>query len=78
MNAQARISLPDWPRLLSEGEAARYLGLSPTNFRARWEAKSFPQPHRIGKRLLWDKRLLDRYVDALSGLGTASNSWDDL
>lgn len=73
----AHVALPV-PRLLDEPTAAAYLGISKTNFRARWENKELPQPHKLGARLLWDRHLLDRYVDALSGLGSASDSWGDL
>lgn len=72
-------ALPFWPRLLSEDMAAAYLGISKSNFHERWSAaKELPQPHRIGSRVLWDRLLLDRYVDALSGLSASGNSWDDL
>lgn len=71
--------MPHWPRLMSEEMAASYLGISKTNFRERWNGKrEFPQPHRIGSRVLWDRQLLDRYVDALSGLSASGNTWDDL
>lgn len=73
----AHVALPV-PRLLNEETAAGYLGISKTSFRARWQKGTLPQPHRDGRRLLWDIRLLDRYVDALSGISASSNSWDDL
>ena len=66
------------PRLIGEEAAAAYLGLSKSTFRRRWSPGELPQPHRIGGRLLWDVRLLDRYVDALSGIGAQAGSWDDL
>jgi len=33
----------------------------------RWDL-SFPSPLKIGRRNLWDRKLLDAWVDALSGL----------
>lgn len=75
---RAALVTPPTPRLLSEDQAAAYLGISKTGFRQRWQKAELPQPHRIGQRLLWDRRLLDRYVDALSGLGETSGSWDDV
>lgn len=66
------------PRLLSEDQAAHYLGVGKTQFRKRWQERTYPQPVKEGRRLLWDIKMLDRYVDALSGIGANSNSWDDL
>jgi predicted DNA-binding transcriptional regulator AlpA len=56
------------PRLIKEDTAAAYLGISKTNFRQRWQRSEMPRPITIGTPLLWDLKLLDRYVDALSGL----------
>jgi len=75
---RAELCRPPEPRLLDEDTAAAYLGIGKTRFRSRWQAREIPQPHRDGKRLLWDRRLLDRYVDALSGLASNSGTWDDL
>ncbi|UAK24213.1 helix-turn-helix transcriptional regulator [Sphingomonas nostoxanthinifaciens] len=67
------------PRLIDEDTAAAYLGIGKTRFRDRWQRRELPQPHKDGRRLLWDIKLLDRYVDALSGLGEVKgSSWDDL
>lgn len=63
MNAQARIlSRPDWPRLLSESDAAAYLSIGTTMLREHG-----PRPKSLGRRVLWDRRDLDRWVDALDG-----------
>ena len=40
-------------------------------FEQRWRRGWLPAPHRIGRRLLWDIKLLDLFVDELSGLPTA-------
>lgn len=58
------------PRLLGMAEAAAFLGVSPRTFEKFWRSYQMPQPHRIGRRLLWDVKLLDRYVDVLSGIET--------
>jgi hypothetical protein len=72
---QARLT----PRLIDESSAAAYLGRSRTRFREQVEAGALPQPiTRNGNRRLWDRRLLDRYVDALSGLVETADSWADL
>jgi hypothetical protein len=75
---RAILCRPPEPRLLDEDTAAAYLGISKTRFRARWkEKRELPQPHRDGRRLLWDRRLLDRYVDALSGIAPVADTWAD-
>lgn len=70
----AVLPLPE-PRLLDEITAAAYLGTSATHFRSRWQARVLPQPHKDGRRLLWDRKLLDRYVDAVSGLDAEPEGW---
>lgn len=47
--------------------AAAFLGLSPRTFEKLWRGYLLPQPYRIGRRLLWDIKVLEGYVDALSG-----------
>lgn len=67
------------PRLLSEQQAAAYLGRSASRFREQVAARILPQPvTKNGNRRLWDVRLLDRYVDQLSGINDNSGSWDGL
>jgi hypothetical protein len=79
----AQIALmPDWPARMGEDLAARYLGVSLTAFRERVMSGVYPQPVREGKRRLWARRQLDRYVDAQFGLphhnGPEDGSWDNL
>lgn len=62
MTAPAPITLPDWPRLMSESMAAAYLGIGVSSLRDRG-----PQPKRLGKRCLYDRLDLDRWADALGG-----------
>lgn len=76
--------LPYWPARLGEDDAARYLGISKTTFRDRWQRqKTYPQPINEGRRLLWGRRQLERFVDAQYGLqqpaiaAVEDNSWDD-
>lgn len=67
------------PRLLNEDQAAAYLGRSRNAFRAQLARGELPQPSdRNGNRNLWDRQLLDRHVDLLSGIGDAENPWDSL
>lgn len=74
------VSFPlDAKRLVSEKEAALYLGRSVTRFREGMRKFALPQPSdRNGRRRLWDRRLLDRHVDMLSGFENNQISWDDL
>ena len=57
------------PRLMSVQETASYLGISPKTIRNRLGRKAgnpFPViPKRIGKRVLFDVRDLDAYINAL-------------
>lgn len=55
-----RTVLPDWPRLMSEPIAARYLSISETTLRERG-----PAPKRSGRRRLYDRKDLDRWADSL-------------
>lgn len=58
------------PRLLSRGEAAAYLGVSPDHF-----ADVVPVPSiKVGRRILWDIRALDAWVDGQTGMGKPSAS----
>jgi hypothetical protein len=43
--------------------AAAYLGLGVRRFRAGVASGLLPQPQRYGKRLVWDKVALDKYMD---------------
>lgn len=59
----SRLHLPDWPRLMSTLLAAAYLSVSPSTL-ARLGIPS----RNIGRRVLYDRRDIDRWADALSGL----------
>lgn len=65
MNAphqHTRAALPEWPRLMSVELAAAYLSIGTTMLRERG-----PQPKHLGSRVLYDRRDLDRWADALTG-----------
>jgi hypothetical protein len=57
------------PRLLSIEQAARFLGIAPKTLRNRIGPRAehpFPvRPKKIGKRVLFDRRDLNTYVDNL-------------
>ena len=60
--ASTRVTMPDWPRLMGVELAAAYLGIGASTLR-----ESGPQPKRHGRRVLYDRRDLDRWADALDG-----------
>ena len=72
--------MKDYPqppaRLLGLEEAAGYFGISPRTFERHWRNSQLPGPHRIGRRLVWDRALLDRFADVLSGLADDPNATD--
>lgn len=57
-----RPALPNWPRLMSEDQAARYLSIGTTTLRQRG-----PVPRKLGRRRLYDRHDLDRWADRLGG-----------
>jgi hypothetical protein len=58
------------PRLLSVEQAARFLGIAPKTLRNRIGPRAkhpFPvRPKKIGKRVLFDIRDLDDFVNSLT------------
>lgn len=57
--------LPYWPRLLGAELAARYVGWSRNGFLRR-VGETWPEPIRLGGKVLWDRKGLDEAVDRLS------------
>lgn len=65
------------PRLVDEETAATYLGRGRTKFRDQVKSGELPAPSdKNGNVDLWDLRVLDRYVDQRSGIGTQLKGWD--
>jgi hypothetical protein len=60
--------MPDWPARMSEELAAAYLGVSASTLRAGSAAGRYPKPIRDGKRVLYAKVQLDRFVLAQFGI----------
>lgn len=56
------VTVRPWPRLLSEGQAADYLSIGATTLRALGI-----RTRRMGRRVLYDIRDLDRFVDLMDG-----------
>lgn len=57
-----RVRLPNWPRLMGVSLAAAYFGICPARFRMIGI-----RPLRIGRRVLWDRNDLDRFIDDMTG-----------
>lgn len=58
--------LPGWPRRLKAPLAAAYLSLSESKFLHGVEHGRYPEPHRDGGNIFWDRMALDRYVDSFT------------
>ena len=67
------ISCP--PRGLSRGEAAAYIGVSPSLFDQMVKDHRMPCPKRINSRTVWDRLALDEAFAALPDT-EAQNPWD--
>lgn len=64
------VSLPE-PRFFDQATAAAYLGLSERYFETQWRLFKLPYPRRMGRRRVWDRKVLDRWADITSGLTVA-------
>lgn len=65
------------PRLLSLAQTGAYLGVSERYVEYRRQSADFPHPIRMGRRLLWDRKVLDQWVDAMSGIGEVRQETDE-
>ena len=59
-----------WPRGLSEAEAATYVGVGVSKFRDEVAAGIWPKPNRRGRRIIWDRHLLDLAYDRISDISS--------
>ena len=64
--------MPNWPARMGEDMAALYLGVSPSTLRAGTAAGRYPKPVKDGKRLLYARVQLDRFVQAQFGIPAAN------
>ncbi|MEJ2690201.1 MAG: hypothetical protein P8130_09680 [Deltaproteobacteria bacterium] len=56
-------------RMLSVDELGHYTGLAPQTIKNQFYAGRFPTPpKRLGRKLLWDKKMVDRYLDRLKAM----------
>ena len=68
MTRNSGTHLPYWPRLLGAELAAGYVGWSRNGFLRR-VGETWPEPIRLGGKVLWDRKGLDEAVDRLVGGG---------
>jgi hypothetical protein len=59
---------PDWPRWLSREQAAQYVGRSVNQFMSEVDAGLWCKPKSSGRRVLFDRKLLDLASDRQSGI----------
>jgi hypothetical protein len=70
-------------------QAAAYIGVSPSHFDKLIRDRLMPPPKRLGGRVIWDRKLLDKTFDALdvdsnqnqdddalNDHDTSGNTWD--
>ena len=59
---------PDARRCYDRKEAASYVGVSPTSFYKLVRRGVMPRPTELLGRKVWDRKVLDRVLDDLSGI----------
>ena len=64
------------PRGLRREDAAFYIGVSPATFDEMVKDGRMPQPKRVGKRTIWDRRQLDASFEDLPDRND-DNDWDE-
>ena len=65
LKRDAHVVLSCWPRLLSVALAANYLGLAVQTVRNR--AGEIPGRKRLGRKVVYDRNVLDRWIDRNNG-----------
>ncbi len=73
MKPERALTMPYWPARMGEDMAALYLGVSASTLRAGSTAGRYPRPVRDGKRVLYSRDQLDRFVRAQFGLPTSDS-----
>lgn len=58
------------PRFFDQATAAAYLGISERTFEAQWRSYKMPYPRKIGRRCVWDRKILDHWADIFSKIDT--------
>lgn len=69
---------PPEPRFFDQPTAAAYLGISERLFEQQWRAYQLPYPRKIGRRCVWDRKVLDHWADVVSGLAAPSDATSEM
>jgi hypothetical protein len=75
-DVEATICAP-MPRLFNQAMAAWYFSISERSFEKWWRAGQVPAPLRLGRRLLWDRKILDLWADTVSRIDQPPNDFGD-
>lgn len=72
--------MPYWPARMDAEMAALYLSVSETTFLERVGNGQYPAAVTEGRRKLWARVQLDRFVESQFGIAQPSEdgSWDDV
>lgn len=73
---RSKLITPPVPRLFGSDMTAAYLGISQRMLDHLRLRGDFPEPIRIGRRILWDRKALDAFADSLAL--PAHDPWDDV
>jgi predicted DNA-binding transcriptional regulator AlpA len=71
-----KLITPPVPRLFGSDMAAAYLGISERMLDHVRLREDFPEPVKLGRRILWDRKALDAFADGLAQ--RAWDPWDDV
>lgn len=70
------LTTPPVARLFGSDTAAAYLGISERMLDQLRLRRDFPQPIRLGRRILWDRKALDAFADRLAH--STRDPWEDV
>jgi predicted DNA-binding transcriptional regulator AlpA len=71
------VRLPNWPLMLTEDQAAVYVGLKVAAFQRLVEAGELPKPRRLGVAVRWCRIDIDRHFVPTDAAGAAVDAPDD-
>ncbi len=69
---------PSSRRCFNRSEAASYVGVSASHFDKLVRNGKMPRPHMLLGRKVWDVKILDRFVDHISGLTLDGSDQEEL
>ena len=69
MGGQARLTPPDWPRMMRKSTAAAYLDITDAAFQRAVDSGQLPQPVEFGGTKLWSRPAIDLVCEGVAGDG---------